>query len=81
MIEEDSLYLHGCQGQHYGHVNLNDHVDVFLDKETGSETDDYQQHCGDEHSEQIVDNWSSKGDLHNDGFQVVDGWLAHAYTA
>ena len=80
MIEEDSLYLHGCQGQHYGHVNLNDHVNIVLGKEPGGEADDDQQHGGDEHSEQVVDDWSSEGDFNNGGFLVVDGRFAHAYS-
>ena len=73
MIEEDSLYLHGCQGQHDRHVDLNDHVNEVLSKEPGSKADDDQKHCGDEHGEQIVDNWSPKGDFDDDSFLVVDG--------
>ena len=37
-----NFYLHGRQGQHDRHVDLNDHVDVFLSKETGGEADDDQ---------------------------------------
>ena len=72
MIEEDSLYLHGCQGQHYSHVDLNDHVDVLLSKEPGGEADDDQQHGGDEHGEQVVDDQSFKGDFDEDRFLVAD---------
>ena len=36
------LYLHGCQGQHDSHVDLNDHVDVLLSKETSGKADDNQ---------------------------------------
>ena len=71
--EEDLLYLHGCQGQHDSHVDLNDHIDVFRCKEPGSEADHNQKHCGDEHGEQIVDDRSSKHDFNNDGFPLIDG--------
>ena len=46
-----ALYLHGCQGQHDRHIDLNNHVDVFISKEAGREADDDQKHCGDEDGE------------------------------
>ena len=73
LLQAFLYYLHSRQGQHDRHINLNDHVDVLLSKETSGEADDDQQHGRDEHGEQIVDNWSSEGDFNYDGFFVVDG--------
>ena len=67
------IYLHGRQGQHDSDVDLNDHIDVFFSKEADGEADDNQQHGGDEHGEQIVNNRSPKGDFHCDGIFFIDG--------
>ena len=70
-------YLHGCQDQKYGEVYLDDHVHVILSKESGSEADRDDEHGWNKHSQQIADNWSSKGDFNDNGLHFVDNSFTH----
>ena len=69
--------LQGCQDQKNGKVDLYDHVYVLFSKDPCSEADDDQEQGWDKHSQQVVDNRSSKGNFNNNGLHFADNCFAH----
>ena len=66
------VHLHGSQDKLNREVDLYDHIDVVLNKETSSEADNNQENCWYKHSQYKIDYWPVQGHFHNDCIHVSD---------